>query len=104
MQNYYLAINGIPQGEGNPSSTEALTPLSVSLAPNPASSYVRISSPDPIAQYQILDLTGRVILSAQAGNTTQVNIALDALTKGMYLVKVQTEQGKTGTQKLVIGQ
>ncbi|MCC7224605.1 MAG: T9SS type A sorting domain-containing protein [Chitinophagales bacterium] len=100
MQTYYFATNGMP--EGNPSQVNSATNIAIGLAPNPAAEYVTVQSPDPIAQCHIFDLNGKQIAAANNIQQTQINIPLDGVAKGIYIVKVLTTNGKVGIQKLTV--
>jgi hypothetical protein len=101
MQSYAMASNAAALAN-NANSTDNIAQIDMSLAPNPTSSFVQLQTNDPIAQYQIIDLSGRVLLSNSNVQAKQVNIALDQVAKGVYVLKVQTSNGKIGTQKLVV--
>ena len=69
--------------------------------PNPATTFVNISSKDntKINQIQITDLNGRVIKSINGKEvSTQINIA--DLNTGVYFLKVSTDNG-VGTTKII---
>ena len=73
-----------------------------SLYPNPATEVVRIS---PLANttdaaVEITNALGQVVKTEKLGNTTLV-IPISDLSKGMYAVKVQSENGKS-VSKLIV--
>lgn len=70
------------------------------IFPNPTSGLVNINSNQNINKIEVLDLTGRVIVS-ELRNTTQTTIDLSKLNNGVYFVKVNTEKGNY-TQKIVL--
>lgn len=63
------------------------------LAPNPASSVVKIESSFPIEVLSLFNVQGQKLLVSYSltGNTAQLNIA--ELPKGIYTVEVSTEKG-----------
>ncbi len=63
------------------------------LAPNPASSVVKIESSFPIEVLSLFNIQGQKLLVSYSltGNTAQLNIA--ELPKGIYTVEVSTEKG-----------
>ncbi|MDX9769010.1 MAG: T9SS type A sorting domain-containing protein [Tenuifilaceae bacterium] len=65
---------------------------SISLYPNPATSSVRLVSPSQMEQITIIDASGRVLRIARA-NSTQVDIDVNALKPGMYIVHVKHQGG-----------
>ena len=79
---------------------------SVSVWPNPSSSMVYVSiggeSAVSSATVQLCDIFGRMLeenTSAKAGETVQFNVS--GLAKGVYLLRIVTEDGKTATRKIV---
>ena len=72
---------------------------SVSIAPNPATDHVLISSPMPIETLEVFDLSGRRVMTAvPAGNMLQ--LAVSDLESGIYFVKLLTG-GETVVRKFV---
>lgn len=65
--------------------------------PNPAIDRVEISSEQELAFINIIDMTGKRVLS-QAGNERSVNVS--ALPAGIYMVYAQTTDGQVFTTKL----
>ena len=77
------------------------TKLTVSVYPNPASSYIHIQlATDEQPYVELMDLTGKVLM---AETISQNQLHLPSLSEGMYLVKVtQQSTGQTAIQKLLI--
>lgn len=78
----------------------------VNLYPNPTTGVVNYSIAGLTSQatYQLMDVTGHSIQNGTIqpnGGTTSGQIDLSGLSKGIYLVKIETEQGIV-TQKLVL--
>ena len=73
-------------------------PIAVDVYPNPATDLIQINTEKSIAQIQLLDLTGRLILNERAVNK-QIN--LSELPAGTYLMKVTFEDGSTANQPLI---
>lgn len=77
----------------------------ISLYPNPATSSVNIRmentgvSMDGVA---IMDLSGKVIMSASDIHADTYNMNLSSLSKGLYLVKVNLENGASLTKQLIV--
>ncbi|MFK7078385.1 T9SS type A sorting domain-containing protein [Flavobacterium oreochromis] len=81
-------------------SNEKLNEISgLQIFPNPSKSILNITS-DSFAEKQIelYDTLGKVALSTK---TTNQNINITSLAKGVYVAKI-TEEGKTTTRKIVI--
>ena len=69
----------------------------VSIYPNPTSGILNIQSEKPIRQIQLISMEGKIVRKYNAVN--QINI--QELPKGVYVVKVQLENGKMEVHKLV---
>ena len=70
------------------------------INPNPAKDFVTISGSN-IKEISIVDLYGRTVIS-KAMNSNTINIAINNLSKGIYLVKaIRTDKG-IKTEKLVV--
>ena len=70
------------------------------VSPNPAKSYVTITG-NNIKQVSLLDLTGRTVIN-KAMNTNTINLSINNLSKGIYLVKAILADGSIKTEKLVV--
>jgi hypothetical protein len=79
--------------------------LPLHVYPNPANSsqvYVTLKSDDP-AQVSVYDLTGKEIYSRSVDRTTVVEVNINELNTGLYILKA-IQQGRVYTQKLVVNQ
>lgn len=70
------------------------------LYPNPAHGKVNITSAQPMRMIEVVDLSGRTVLSKQCYTLSQ-QLDIAHLTSGIYIVKVCTTQG-ISLQKLII--
>lgn len=70
----------------------------VSVYPNPASSFINISSTDEIANVSLFNNIGQKVLDA--GNTTMVDMS--SLTNGIYVVRVELKNGAVTTNSIVL--
>lgn len=73
--------------------------------PNPASSTVTISlqnTSEMIEKVSIVDIMGKVVQTKSNVNTNQMILEVDAISKGMYLIEILTNEGAKATKKLVI--
>jgi len=68
--------------------------------PNPSNGMVTLSSADLIRQIEIFDLTGKVIFST-SNYTNKCTINTSAYNKGMYIIKVQTNDNSQTTKLLI---
>jgi hypothetical protein len=75
-----------------------------SLFPNPAknSISIKLSNDNLATKITIFDLTGKLLLSQKLENNPENTISTAALTKGIYLVSVETENGISYSKKLII--
>jgi len=72
-----------------------------SLYPNPARTYFVLSTPGAlIERVEVMDLGGK-ILKVQSGTSSEVQVSVEGLKPGIYLVAVQTNQGK-GVRRLSV--
>ncbi|MFN8153805.1 MAG: T9SS type A sorting domain-containing protein [Bacteroidia bacterium] len=63
----------------------------VAVYPNPARDYIYITGADRYGFLQVIDLNGRVVIERQWNPGEEINVA--SLAKGMYLIKLHTEDG-----------
>jgi len=70
---------------------------SITVSPNPTSGLVTVNSISNVKTITVFNVAGKLILSAS--NASTVNLSNQA--KGIYFVKVQTENGST-TKKIVV--
>jgi len=74
----------------------------VKLMPNPTSGHVNIRSESPIKNIAILDFDGRVLMNEFLYNSkSEVVLDLEQMDSGLYLIQVNTEEGKT-VEKLIL--
>jgi hypothetical protein len=67
------------------------------LAPNPTSTQFTLTSNTEISEVQVLDISGKVLLTTQA-----TSIDVSHFAAGVYLVQVRDTQGRRGVKKLVV--
>jgi hypothetical protein len=68
---------------------------SLKVYPNPVNDILTIEAESPIRKVTISDLSGRTVISTDALHNAKVTVATAKLSKGVYLLTVETEQGKT---------
>lgn len=73
-----------------------------SVFPNPASNLISISNSENILvnEITITDLNGRVVKQSKYNNTSEIQINLSDLASGMYLMKINSDQG-SATKKII---
>jgi hypothetical protein len=72
----------------------------IKVYPNPAHDFVTIESSFEKAQFEIIDMQGKVLHSQNA--TLHQNIDITSFAKGIYTIKLISEKGETLYQKLFV--
>jgi hypothetical protein len=80
---------------------ESFTAASINVFPNPAKNQVTIESSSAIGQIQLHDFTGRIVFSENANRENRVTLDTQ-LPSGVYLIRMQLENGETPTKQLII--
>ena len=75
-----------------------LTALKLNVYPNPAKDVVRIEAAKTIQQVQLMAVNG-VMLEDRKASSKQVELNLEGYSKGIYVVRIVTEDG-VATQKI----
>ena len=75
-------------------NSELNTVATISLYPNPAKNEVMVQSDDIINAVEIMDLTGNRVLFMEI-KSEQALLDISTLSNGIYLCRIQTEQGST---------
>lgn len=84
-------------------SVDTVTLLnSVSVYPNPTAGNIKISNPNQVdlKNIEVYNILGKVVASSKV--TATGNYDFSHLNKGIYILKIQTDDNKVKTQKLVI--
>lgn len=71
------------------------------MYPNPVEDVLTISNASYIAHVEIVDLTGKVVVSQNNSFSSQMKINTSELTQGMYIIKITATDGKNFTDKLI---
>jgi hypothetical protein len=75
----------------------------INLYPNPSKEFVLIdntnSSTNENFEYEILDLTGRIVKTGNSKFNERINI--ETLTTGNYIIQIETENGEKVSEKLI---
>lgn len=84
----------------SPLSNQAFTDEnSFSVFPNPTRHDITISARNKISKVEVYDVNGRIILKITANSDT-MTLDIEKLSKGIYMLKVTTDQGNS-TQKII---
>ncbi|WP_353084547.1 PQQ-dependent sugar dehydrogenase [Flavobacterium sp.] len=104
-----LYVAGISSGiifkiQDASSATSDFEKNEFSLFPNPAknSISIKLSNDNLATKITIFDLTGKLILSQKLENNPENTISISSITKGIYMVSVETENGISYSKKLII--
>lgn len=92
---------GGPNPSINTLSTNDFSVSYFSVYPNPASNFISIesSSKEKISTVQLLDVLGKEVINTELTNK-QINVS--NLSKGIYLLKINSLNGKSITKKIII--
>jgi hypothetical protein len=76
----------------------------IELYPNPVTDgHLTISSSESIQSVQILNITGKIVFNQEfQPNTNTVDLELDKLEKGIYLVRIGFIGKETHTEKVMV--
>lgn len=72
---------------------------SINIYPNPFNSKINIEPKESIVNYSIIDITGKVF--ANYNSKTEFDNQITKLNSGVYFLKLQFENGKIGTYKII---
>jgi hypothetical protein len=78
--------------------------LKVNVYPNPViNNQINITTNRDIQSIKILTIVGSVVLDREyEAGTTNVQLDLDKLSKGLYLLKIRFDEEKTYTEKIMV--
>ena len=73
----------------------------VKVYPNPAQSYVLVGVPDEIKKIIMVNLNGSKIQDREIKTGHVINLDVNSLSKGSYILLFYTDKGFTGSKKLI---
>lgn len=79
-------------------TNEIVTNNIIQIYPNPTTNFINISTKKKITSAEIYDINGRQLLKT---NNVENKISVENLPNGMYLLKLQLENGATKTEKII---
>ena len=72
------------------------------IYPNPFTDFITIETSEHIRQIELMDVNGRIFDKLVANNVENATtVPLPNLNRGLYFIKITTEDGKTITKKIV---
>jgi hypothetical protein len=84
-------------------SIDEVNPLgSPKIFPNPSTGNTTISNAQSIKTVEIYNILGSLVKSENYENASKIDLNLQALQKGMYVVRLSDASGNTKTQKLIL--
>ena len=72
----------------------------IKVYPNPTNGFFTVNSSTQLESVNVYNLSGQLIVCEKVG-TTEANINTESWSNGIYLIDIQTEEGKKTTIKLV---
>ena len=72
------------------------------MYPNPASDAVTISSSQTMVRIDVLDMNGRTVKSLDVNSESHVELLVDALLSGVYLIQIETDNGQLHQERLMV--
>lgn len=93
--NFKVSETGVGVGEQP-------TAGSITMYPNPAQNQVFIKAENALTEVQLMDYTGRVVLSQPMSISNSASLSLDGVSAGMYLVQIRTADGAVDVKPLVV--
>jgi hypothetical protein len=97
-------IEGQNLGEELSALNAEIQELKVSVYPNPViNNQINVTTNRDIQSIKILTIVGSVVLDREyEAGTTNVQLDLDKLSKGLYLLKIKFDEEKTYTEKIMV--
>jgi len=74
--------------------------IAASIYPNPAKSFIKVVANNPITSIRVLQINGQEVLNIPASNS-EVTVSLTGISKGIYLVEIETSLGKYVAKQIV---
>ncbi len=105
-----VTANGLPAAEMNSMERTFFQPgqdplsREIELYPNPITEgRLTITSTESILSVQILNITGKIVFNQEfQSNTNAVDLQLDKLENGIYLVRIGFAGKETHTEKVMV--
>ena len=94
----YIYVPQLPAG----ASVEANTVKGLNIYPNPADNFIHIAASNDIKNVVIYDISGKPVKTFNNINITEVNLNIENLTDGFYMIKINDSKGGESTQKLIV--
>ncbi len=85
--------------DGSYAYSEVITVFTISkdsdtkIYPTPTTNILTIEAKSEISEIQVMDITGKVVMTQQFGATTQLELNVARLVAGSYFIAIKTERG-----------
>ncbi len=79
-----------------------LSKTSISIFPNPGNGLFTVTSESAINSVKVMDILGKVVYDQQSMSKTKTELDLTRFEKGIYFIRLETEDGRSGVQKVII--
>lgn len=86
-------------------SSEALSPLSLRLFPNPADEHVEIQlsqGTNEVVTIRVIDLNGRLLKLTEKAGSDNLRLDVSSLRPGQYLLRIDAGQKLSVTEKIIV--
>lgn len=94
-------IDNIHLYESPATAIETVNASNFTLSPNPTNGIVNVKGTDVIAKYTVYNTTGLTVVEKMV-NANNVTIDLNGFAKGIYLVSLTNENGKSEIKKVLV--
>jgi hypothetical protein len=71
------------------------------IYPNPTTNVLNIECSEEIQAIEVVDITGRVIITENNLSTRNAQLATDILAEASYFIHIKTTNGKTAVRSFV---
>ena len=71
------------------------------IYPNPATDNIFVESTEPIKLVQVISVTGLIVIQQQANGVNRIELPVNLLARGTYIVRTMSQNGKIGHVKLI---
>jgi hypothetical protein len=92
FSNYYnekfICPPSFPRVENSDAITGLVPQNTIHIAPNPSNGRFKLSSDRTFNKLEVTDLTGRVVKQLHGINTSELDLQLDDLNEGIYLLQI----------------
>lgn len=85
----------------NATGISTISAQELDIYPNPFSSYLNVATQSPMQKLEVFRITGEKLLIVEALGDSRISLNMSHLSSGLYLLKVNFEDGSTVTRKVI---